>query len=225
MKNIMVTAVLLVLVLFNSVNPGPAEGCWAALTPQEMEQKADVILTGYIEEESGIYKSNDVRDTGWKVHVNYYLKGGDGDKYLTVYSPGAKGSRVGRSTDYSLDEWGRLVLLFLKKKEDRYYPLSPQGVVPLKSNKYVKSVTDPLQGSTVLKQFALDETKLKQDEKQKLEDLIKPMAVKEPDLITSQSGDYISVENENRLKIIYPVIFILVASTAYLFVKKFRRPD
>lgn len=223
MKKIVITAILFLVTIVNSVEPITAEGCWAYLSPEQLIQNADVILVGYIEGKSGVYRSNDILDTEWKVHVNYYFKGKERGQYLTVHSPGAKGSRVGRSTDYSLDEWGRRVLLFLKKKDNRYYPLSPQGVVSLKSNNYTAGVTDPSSGSTVLKQFILADPKLNKADKTKLEQLISPMAAKKPDSNINESGNHRNVKNENSLLIVYLIVFILVVPATFYFVNRFRR--
>ncbi|KKM11218.1 hypothetical protein SY88_09770 [Clostridiales bacterium PH28_bin88] len=75
-------------------------------------------------------------ESDWDVRVVAYVnKSLPGDKII-VSTPGALNKNVISSADYRLDEWGKDVLLFLKKTEEgRYSPITPAGVVRLAGGK------------------------------------------------------------------------------------------
>lgn len=183
------TELFVLVLIFLLLSPASGFASWVKLSPHQLEQSSEIILVGFIEGAAGEYHYADgIWDTKWKVHVMYYLKGDRQDKYLTVYTPGNKNGRVSRSTDFRLNESGNLVLLFLEKKDKRYFPITPQGIIGLQSNRYSKEVLDPPTGVTVLKEYSIKDGKLSPEEKEQLEQIIKGKAIINPTDSGFESG-------------------------------------
>lgn len=198
------------------------------LTPDRLDQSAEIIVVGYIEGVTGKYHYADkIWDTEWKVNVRYYLKGNRPDKDLTVYTPGVKYDNIFRSNDYSLDERGNLVLLFLAKRDNRYFPLTPQGIIGLQSNRYTKGVLDPPTGVTVLKEYSIKNGMLSQKEKQQMEEIIKSKTIYDPNqAIKNQTQKKDSPQD--KLSLIqnagfYVIPLILIVGAAVIFALYKRR--
>lgn len=174
---------LLILVfMFLLSSPISSFASWMKLTPDSLDQSAEIILVGHIEGATGKYHfADDIWDTEWKVNVRYYLKGNRPDKNLTVHTPGVKDGNTRRSTDYSLDGRGNMVLLFLAKQDNRYFPLTPQGIIGLQSNRYTKGVLDPPTGVTVLKEYSIRNGQLSMEEKEQMEEIIRNKTIFDPD--------------------------------------------
>ena len=146
---------------------------WVAFTPQQLVENSDVILLGEIvgpvDEKMGIRTSG---FTLWKVNVRYYLKGDYKSNEFVVATPGAQKSFAKSSIDYRLDEWGKTVLLFLRKSEDLYQPLTPKGVVVLNANQYTRKPDERLNGQLILREFNISDKKLTQQERMEFERFI-----------------------------------------------------
>lgn len=223
---------LLVLIfVFLLLSPVSGSASWMKLTPDRLDQSAEIIVVGYIEGATGKYHyADNIWDTEWKVNVRYYLKGNRPDKNLTVYTPGVKDDNIFRSNDYSLNERGNLVLLFLAKRDNRYFPLTPQGIIGLQSNRYTKGVLDPPTGGTVLKEYSIKNEMLSQKEKEQMEEIIKGKTIFDPNQTVNQPSqeekDSNAKSDNVRNLIFYVVPMLLILSVAILIIfRKYRGGD
>lgn len=164
------TALIVVLITISMVIPRTATACWIKLSPEDLIEKSDVILIGDIIGRADEDESKWV--TYWNVKVYYYLKGEQKSGESTVGTPGVKNKSKIVSTDYRLDQWGNTVLLFLRKKDDYYEPITPQGVVNLTKNEYNRKPGEPLNGQVVLKEFDIADKKIASEERSELEKFI-----------------------------------------------------
>ena len=113
----------------------PAYGCWMSLTVEEMEGQAEIIvigqLTGDIRE---VRRPDGTGVTFWSVSVEHLLRGEAG-AVLEVATGGlvTKSTGVMVSTDYRLDSYGQLFLLYLNDDYDdgSYWPITPRAIVSL----------------------------------------------------------------------------------------------
>lgn len=144
--------------------------CWIKLSPEDLIKKSDVILIGDIIGQ--VDEDENKWVTYWNVKVYYYLKGEQKSGEFTVGTPGVKNKSKIISTDYRLDQWGNTVLLFLRKKDDCYEPITPQGVVNLKKNEYSRKTGAPLNGQVVLKEFDIADKKIASEKRSELEKFI-----------------------------------------------------
>lgn len=192
---------------------------WMKLTPDRLDQSAEIIVLGYIEGATGKYHyADDIWDTEWKVNIRYYLKGNRPDKELTVYTPGVKDGNTLRSTDYSLDGRGNLVLLFLAKQDNRYFPLTPQGIIGLQSNRYTKGLLDPPTGVTVLKEYSIKNGMLSQPEKEQMEQIIKSKNIFDPNKeLEKKAREEIDKPKDDSNKVIYQSINIVILVLLLVF--------
>ena len=133
MKGIVcIVACMVALVMLSS---NLASACWMYISVEEMQEQADLIIIGAL--------TGDIREvvhqlgngtTYWTIDVEYVLKGECGES-LEVATGGlvTKEPAVFVSTDYRLDQYGELFLLYLSKDEEgKYSPLTPRGIVSLK---------------------------------------------------------------------------------------------
>lgn len=202
--------IFILLFIFLLIMPASSSALWIKLSPKQLEQGAEIILVGYIEGATGKYHyADDIWDTKWKVHVIYYLKGSRPDKDLTVYTPGVKDDNIERSTDFGLDGRGNLVLLFLSKKENRYFPITPQGIIGLQSNRYSKGVLDPPTGVTVLKEYCIKNGQLSREEKKQTEEIIKAKNADDPNKAINQPLQK-EKDNYKADKVFYQAVNIFI---------------
>jgi len=164
------TFFVFVLILIASVVPSAAMACWIKLSPQELIEKSDIVLIGDIIGQ--VDEDEEKWVTYWNVKVYYYLKGDRKSGEFIVGTPGVENKSKIISTDYRLDQWGNTVLLFLRKKEDYYEPLTPQGVVNLKKNEYNRKTGEPISGQLILKQFDIADRKISPEERNEFEKFI-----------------------------------------------------
>lgn len=164
---------LILLLLFTALLSTRTFASWVAFTPQQLVENSDVILLGEIvgpvDEKMGIRTSG---FTLWKVNVRYYLKGDHKSNEFLVATPGAQKNFAKSSIDYRLDEWGKTVLLFLRKSEDLYQPLTPKGVVVLNANQYTRKPDERIDGQLILKEFNISDKKITQQERMEFERFI-----------------------------------------------------
>jgi len=164
-----VIILVLTLVLFVLIGIPTIVASWAKFNTSDLVQNSDVILLGKIagpvEESQGVADRMTGWVTYWRIEVFYYLKGDQGTKDFYVVTPGAKNKTVSSSNDYRLDEWGNTVLLFLRKDEDSYVPLSPQGVVTIEKSGYSSKADESLNGKRILAEFNITnpQTNTKED--------------------------------------------------------------
>lgn len=200
---------------------GIAEGSWAYFSFDELVNKSDVILVGYIKGPIEVIElPNGLPATKWNVLVHYYLKGNIKSKELAVLTPGAKNVSKGSSIDYNLDDWGQLVMLFLREKNSVFEPITPRGVIALNSNRYARNVLDPPTGDTLLKQFSINDPKISKPEKGQLENLVRKMPVVPPGQPPNTDNN---MKGEDKTTLIYwgagALIIVFIAS---MFFKKLR---
>jgi hypothetical protein len=183
---------------------------WVGYTPQQLVQDSEVILLGEISgpigEKLGILESFKTSGhTLWKVNVRYYLKGDQESHEFIVATPGAQSSFVKSSIDYRLDEWGQTVLLFLRRSEDIYQPITPKGVVVLNATQYQRKPDDPLNGILILKEFSINDNKISQQEKKEFENYIEGsnLVVLPKTLVQTSGGNWV---RSNSQTIIISVI-------------------
>lgn len=161
-----------ILLLITSISSS-VFASWVGFTPQQLIENSEVILigeiTGPVDEKMGIRNSG---LTLWKVNVRYYLKGNYVSKEFVVATPGAESSLAKSSIDYRLDEWGNTVLLFLRKSEKFYQPLTPKGVVVLNAKQYTHQPDERLNGQVILKEFSINDKRILQQEQLEFERFI-----------------------------------------------------
>lgn len=114
-----------------------ASACWMFLSIAEMEEQAGLIviaeLTGDLR---GITRDDGTGITFWSLSVEHVLKGESGS-ILEVATGGhvttKPGPTVMLSTDYRLDRYGELFLLYLHNEDEEgvYWPVTPRAVVRL----------------------------------------------------------------------------------------------
>ena len=130
MKKTLALVVMMVLLV-----AAPASGCWMYLSIEEMEEQAEIIvigqLTGDIRE---VRRPDGTGVTYWSVSVEHLLRGETG-AIMEVATGGlvSKNTGVMVSTDYRLDSYGQLFLLYLNDDYDdgSYWPITPRAIVPL----------------------------------------------------------------------------------------------
>ena len=130
MKRTLALVVMMIMLLAT-----PASGCWMYLSIEEMEEQAEIIvigqLTGDIRE---VRRPDGTGVTFWSVSVQHLLRGEVG-AVLEVATGGlvTKTTGVMLSTDYRLDSYGQLFLLYLNDDYDdgSYWPVTPRAIVPL----------------------------------------------------------------------------------------------
>ncbi len=155
-KGILMLFVALFLLSCAFALPREAKASWVGYSTDEIIERSDVILIGEILNPVGEERIQNLWVTHWKVKVHYYLKGDPQAEEFIVTTPGADNKSPGTSIDYSLDQWGKTVLLFLHEREGIYEPLSPQGVVVLQANHYASPESGgAVNGQTVLKEFTI----------------------------------------------------------------------
>ena len=173
MKLKRIVGFLILLLLFTTLLSTRIFASWVAFTPQQLVENSEVILLGEIvgpvDQKMGIRTSG---FTLWKVNVRYYLKGDYNSNEFVVATPGAQKSFAKSSIDYSLDEWGKTVLLFLRKSEDLYQPLTPKGVVVLNANQYTRKPDERIEGQSILKEYNISDKKITQQERIEFERFI-----------------------------------------------------
>ncbi|KKM09701.1 hypothetical protein SY88_17300 [Clostridiales bacterium PH28_bin88] len=126
----------LVVLLLALVLAVPVCASWVYFSVPELINTADLIVIGEIGEVISERPSGSGWESDWDVRVVAYVnKPLPGDKII-VSTPGALNKNVMSPSDYRLDQWGKDVLLFLKKTEGgRYSPITPAGVVQLAGGK------------------------------------------------------------------------------------------
>lgn len=164
------TVFIVVLLTISLVIPRTTMASWLKLSPEELIEKSDVVLIGDIIGQVDEDERKWVTD--WNVRVYYYLKGDQKSGEFFVGTPGVKNKSKMISTDYRLDQWGNTVLLFLRKKDDYYEPITPQGVVNLKKNEYSRKTGELLNGQVVLKEFDIVDKKISSEERSEFEEFI-----------------------------------------------------
>ena len=122
-------AMVILVTLFSLLGVSNTKGSYASFGTDELIIQSDVILIGDIvgpvdERKDWAQGLNGTWSTYWKVNVFYYLKSDETAKELIVSTPGAKNKMVMTSIDYRLDQWGKTVLLFLKRRESGFEPFS-----------------------------------------------------------------------------------------------------
>ncbi|SDI45931.1 hypothetical protein [Desulfosporosinus hippei] len=170
-------AVIFAILLMLNTFLGTVSASWVSFTPQQLVQDSDVILIGEISGPTGeklgiLERFRTSGYTHWKVNVRYYLKGDKESHEFIVATPGAQSSSVKSSIDYRLDEWGKTVLLFLRKSEDNYQPITPKGVVILNTTQYQRQPDDQLSGQLIQKEFCINDNRISQQEKIEFEKYI-----------------------------------------------------
>lgn len=210
---------LIILLLSTTLLTTSIFASWVAFTPQQLVENSDVILLGEIagpvDEKMGIRTSG---FTLWKVNVRYYLKGDYESNEFIIATPGAQSSFAKSSIDYRLDEWGKTVLLFLRKSEDLYQPITPKGVVVLNAKQYTRQPGERISGQVILNEFSINDKKISQKEQQEFERLIAEsnLVVVPSTSIQVSGGNWL--QNYSR-----PIIMILVLIVTFfiLFRKRF----
>jgi len=151
----------------------------------------------------------------WRIEVFYYLKGDQETKDFYVVTPGAKNKTISSSNDYRLDEWGNTVLLFLRKDEDSYVPLSPQGVVIVEKSGYTPKDDQPLNGKRILAEFNITnpQTNTKEDFERLILESSMPVILSNVSAnlpLSLRSGNVLDInKNAAFSKIIQGVLIIL----------------
>lgn len=151
---------VILMTLFSLLGVSNARGSYASFGTDELIKQSDIILIGDIVGPVGERKDwsqglNGTWSTYWKVSVYYYLKGDETAQEFIISTPGAENKMVMTSIDYRLDQWGETVLLFLKRRESRFEPFSPQGVVSLEKVNSNQSPVDTIDGNQILKEFTI----------------------------------------------------------------------
>jgi hypothetical protein len=146
--------------LFILIGIPNARGSYAAFGTDELIKQSDIILIGDIVGPVGERKDwsqglKGTWSTYWKVNVYYYLKGEETAQEFIISTPGAENKMVWTSIDYRLDQWGKTVILFLKRRESRFEPFSPQGVVSLEKVNSNQSPVDTIDGNQILREFTI----------------------------------------------------------------------
>ena len=134
MKRVLALAACLMLLAAT-----PAVACWMFLPISEMEQQAEIIIIGELNGNVRQTRNSDGSGTiHWSIDVLHVLKGEAGET-MEVATGGFLASNPGAtvvmvSTDYRLDSYGGLVLLYLSEDfgDGNYWPVTPRGIVPLK---------------------------------------------------------------------------------------------
>lgn len=214
---------IILLFLFTTLLSTSIKASWVAFTPQQLIESSDVILIGEIvgpvDEKMGIRSSG---FTIWKVNVRYYLKGNNESNEFIVATPGAQSSFARSSIDYRLDEWGKTVLLFLRKSEDLYQPLTPKGVVVLNAKQYTRQTGERLNGQLILKEFSINDRKISQQEQAEFERFIAEsnfVVVPSTSVPVSESNWF---QNYSK-QIIIIVTVVLIVAIFLLFRKRLHK--
>jgi hypothetical protein len=219
MKLRQLVSLLAILLFINLLSPS-IFASWVGFTPQQLVENSEVILIGEIrgpvDEKMGIRNSG---LTLWKVNVRYYLKGNYGSKEFIVATPGAKSSFAKSSIDYRLDEWGKTVLLFLRKSDNFYQPLTPKGVIVLNDNQYTRQPDELLNGRVILKEFSINDKRILKQEQSEFEQFIldRNSVVVPSTLVQVSEGNL--TKNYSRQIVVVTLVFIV--TFFILFRKRF----
>lgn len=210
--------VLISVLLLNLLLSSCVLASWVAFTPQQLIQNSDVILVGQISgsvgEKLGIFERFKTSGyTLWKVNVRYYLKGDQNSSEFIVATPGARSSSIQSSNDYKLDEWGNTVLLFLRKSENIYEPITPSGIVTLNSLSYHRQPDEQINGHLILKEFTIMDEKISQQEQTELEQYIAGNNL----VVLPSTAVQMSESNLKRSNSIIIVTFLLLVFVIILF--------
>lgn len=129
-------SILFGIIGWSSISDSVSYADWAYYSPDEMAEMADLIVLGKVEGpimEEKTAKSGHSGHTDWEVTVTAYLKHqGQQFEKIVVTTPGNRtNTGVSSSIDYSLDEKGSEILLFLEIREATLHPLNPGAVIAM----------------------------------------------------------------------------------------------
>ncbi len=205
--SLLLPALVLLAVYFCAL---PAEAYWIGLSPNELVERADLIVIGEIKGVSGERQSEGgMWMTFWEVQVGYVLKGEADSAQLIVATPGACNKQPHISTYYRLNEWGNTVLLFLERREGRLEPPTPQGVVAMRRDKVTPLAQ--LTGECLMQQYTIIDNKTPEADKAELESYIRGLPrVVDP----SSTGDTAKEGCRPAGRYIFPVALFAVAGLA-----------
>jgi len=213
-----------ILLMLNTLLGTTVSASWVSFTPQQLVQD-DVILIGEISGPTGeklgiLERFRTSGYTHWKVNVRYYLKGDKESHEFIVVTPGAQSSSVKSSIDYRLDEWGKTVLLFLRKSEDNYQPITPKGVVILNTTQYQRQPDDQLSGQLILREFSINDNRISQQEKIEFEKYITGSSL----VVLPTTADQISggswFWSNSQTFIAVSIVLLLIVSLIIFFRKR-----
>ena len=209
------TALIVLLITISMVIPQIAMACWIKLSPEELIEKSDVILIGDIIDQ--VDEDENKWVTYWNVKVYYYLKGDQKSGEFIVGTPGVKNKSKIISTDYRLDQWGNTVLLFLRKKDNYYEPMTAQGVINLKKNNYSRKPDEPLNGQIVLKEFNIADEKISSEERNEFGKFIlnNKLLVAPGDNSQTQSSDHKGFATERTAVLILALTALAAAGLRF----------
>lgn len=194
-----ITTIVLAIIMTMSVH-----ACWVHLSVDELFSKSDIILIGTVQYKSSknIFSKYNV----WNVETHYYLKGDIQNKHLVVATPDDK-----TNLHYDLNEWGNLVLLFLRVDNRNYTPLSPQGVVPVSVKEDILGKKNISSGKELTKFLEIIDPKSEDEEKSDIQNIIKGL-----DLITINENDESNNININSYLFVGCLVLLSI-----IFVNKF----
>ncbi|MCL6477522.1 MAG: hypothetical protein K6T65_03825 [Peptococcaceae bacterium] len=104
----------------------------------------------------------------------------------------------------------------MRKKEDYYEPLTPQGVVNLKKNEYSRKTGDPINGQLILKQFDIADPKISPEERSEFEKFIlKNSLFISPDNVPQATFSPIGLTMEKTVILFLILSFMAVAGLRF----------
>jgi len=131
-----VLGILLCAVVTVAVVGSVANACWMFLSIEDMEQQAVLIVVAELTEDIREVVNDDGSGvTFWSANVLHLLKG-ECESVIEVATGGLvtrEDAMVWVSTDYRLDSFGQLFILYLQDydRDGAYSPLTPRGIIEL----------------------------------------------------------------------------------------------
>lgn len=215
-KNISIFLAILSIVLLTTYR---TDACYAYLSVEELSDKSDLIVIAKVNKNMGADDNEDTRVTNWQTIVLYTLKGEVNSSELIVSTPGVRSENMFATTDFFLDDWeSDLLLLFLYKNNDKYMPLTPQGIVGLKSNIDQINVEANMTGKEFLKNFELDGTRLPDTEKSDLNKFINKSSFS---IYTEEENYSIELNSNQKVKDLLKskeIVYISITASSLIFI-------